>query len=160
MSRLFSLNKFKSPRVIHTGPWHSPDLRGKDNGCNNESLVNESSGFLCISGFSCCAVFCFRKIKYQEKEKDEGKDLIYGMITQRRVYKRNQRVIKSGFKLNYQQIEVNIKKQCAIANREVQELNRESWDRYVSNTEYDVHGAQTMAYKIMSYLNKTEKDTA
>ena len=28
------------------------------------------------------------------------------------------------------------------------------------NIEYDVHGAQTMAYKIMSHLNKTENDTA
>ena len=30
----------------------------------------------------------------------------------------------------------------------------------MSNIKYDIHGAQTMAYEIMSHLNKTEKDTA
>ena len=52
------------------------------------------------------------------------------------------------------------KKKCAITKREVRKLNWESWDRCVCNIEYDVHGAQTMEYKIMSHLNKTENDTA
>ena len=36
----------------------------------------------------------------------------------------------------------------------VKEIESGSWDVYVSNIEYDVDGAQTMAYKIMSHLNK------
>jgi hypothetical protein len=33
-------------------------------------------------------------------------------------------------------------------------LNWESWNRYVSNIEYDTHGAQIMAYKTTSHLIK------
>ena len=46
------------------------------------------------------------------------------------------------------------KKKCVITKIEVRKLNRESWDRYVSNFEYDVHGAQTMAYKIEFIFNQ------
>jgi hypothetical protein len=47
-----------------------------------------------------------------------------------------------------------------VAKKEVKKLHRQSWDRYVSAIEHDVHGAQTRAYKIMKNLNKTGKDTA
>jgi hypothetical protein len=52
------------------------------------------------------------------------------------------------------------KRKCAIEKREVRKLNRESWDNYISNIEYDVHGAQDTAYKVMKHLNSTERDTA
>jgi hypothetical protein len=52
------------------------------------------------------------------------------------------------------------KRKCAIAKREVRKLNRESWDNYISNIEYDVQGAQDAAYKVMKHLNSTERDTA
>lgn len=51
------------------------------------------------------------------------------------------------------------RKRSALAKRETRKLHRQSWDRYISNLEYDVHGAQTSAYKIMRHLNKSEKDT-
>lgn len=44
--------------------------------------------------------------------------------------------------------------------RATRKLNRDIWDRYVNGIECDVHGAQLDAYKIMKYLNKSEKDTA
>lgn len=51
------------------------------------------------------------------------------------------------------------KYRSAIVKREIRKLNRQSWDTYISNIEYDVHGAQTMAYKALKYLNKEERDT-
>jgi hypothetical protein len=51
-------------------------------------------------------------------------------------------------------------KRCAIVKREIKKLHQESWDRCVSNLEYDVHGAHLNVYKIMKYLNKAEKDNA
>jgi hypothetical protein len=52
------------------------------------------------------------------------------------------------------------KRKCAISKREVRKLNRESWDNYISNIKYDVHGAQDTAHKVMKHLNSTERDTA
>jgi hypothetical protein len=49
---------------------------------------------------------------------------------------------------------------CAIAKREVRKLNRESWDNYISNIKYDIHGTQDTAYKVMKHLNTTERNTA
>jgi hypothetical protein len=49
---------------------------------------------------------------------------------------------------------------CAIVKREIRKLNRESCDNYISNIEYDVHGAQDTAYKVMKQLNSTERNTA
>jgi hypothetical protein len=48
------------------------------------------------------------------------------------------------------------KRRCAVAKRECKKLRRESWDRYVSNSESDVHGIQVKTYKIMQHLNKTK----
>jgi hypothetical protein len=40
---------------------------------------------------------------------------------------------------------------CTIAKRECKKLQRESWDRYVSDSESDAHGAQVKAYMIMQH---------
>jgi hypothetical protein len=42
--------------------------------------------------------------------------------------------------------------------RETRRINRNSWDTYISNIEYDVHKRQETAYKILRELNKTERD--
>ncbi|KAJ4431069.1 hypothetical protein ANN_19662 [Periplaneta americana] len=51
------------------------------------------------------------------------------------------------------------KYRCAMVKRETRKLSRQSWDNYISNIEYDIHGAQTMAYKALKHLNKEERDT-
>lgn len=51
------------------------------------------------------------------------------------------------------------KYRSAIAKKEVRKLKRLSWDNYISNIEYDCHGSQDIAYKILKHLNSTEKDT-
>lgn len=38
--------------------------------------------------------------------------------------------------------------------------HQQSWERFVSNIEHDIHGRQTMAYKVLKHLNANEKDTA
>jgi hypothetical protein len=48
----------------------------------------------------------------------------------------------------------------SYCKRGVRKLNRESWDNYVTNMEYDVHGAQDAACKVTIHLNATERDTA
>jgi hypothetical protein len=45
-------------------------------------------------------------------------------------------------------IEQNIKGNALLQKREVRKLNREKWDNYTSNTEYDVYGAQDTAYNV------------
>lgn len=42
----------------------------------------------------------------------------------------------------------------------VTKAHQESWDRFVSNIENDIHGRQEIAYKIMRHLNTEEKDNA
>jgi hypothetical protein len=37
---------------------------------------------------------------------------------------------------------------CTIVERQVQKINRESWDKYISDTKHDVHGAQSIAFKL------------
>ena len=53
---------------------------------------------------------------------------------------------------------VEYKYRCALARREVRKIKRNSWEKYVSDIEHDVHGRQEKAYKILKHLNKTEKD--
>lgn len=50
------------------------------------------------------------------------------------------------------------KMKSAIVKRETRKLNREHWNRYVANLEYDVHGKQDKAFKILKNLNKEMKD--
>lgn len=50
--------------------------------------------------------------------------------------------------------------QARVVKNLVRQAHRESWDKYVSNIEHDIHGRQTSAYKIMKHLNKEEKDAA
>jgi hypothetical protein len=46
-----------------------------------------------------------------------------------------------------------------LNKREIRQINREHWDRYVVDFEYDVHGCQDRAYNIIKGLNKTDKNT-
>lgn len=39
-------------------------------------------------------------------------------------------------------------------------LKEEHWDKLISNIEDDVHGRQEMAYKLMKYMNKEEREMA
>jgi hypothetical protein len=41
----------------------------------------------------------------------------------------------------------------------IREAHHQSWDKYTSNTEDDLHGRQITAYKVIKHLNKSEKDT-
>ena len=40
----------------------------------------------------------------------------------------------------------------------VRQAHRQSWERFISNIEHDVHGRQVMAYKIMKMLNGKERE--
>jgi hypothetical protein len=42
----------------------------------------------------------------------------------------------------------------------VNKAHQESWERFIAMIENDVHGRQTLAYKVMRYLNSEERDTA
>jgi hypothetical protein len=39
-----------------------------------------------------------------------------------------------------------------------QKVNRKTWDKYVSNIEYDIHAGQNTTFKIMEYVGKSERD--
>jgi hypothetical protein len=51
------------------------------------------------------------------------------------------------------------KLRSATEKREIRKINRQHWNRYVADLEYDVHGRQDKAYKIIKELNEREKDT-
>jgi hypothetical protein len=46
----------------------------------------------------------------------------------------------------------------SIVERETRRINGNSWNTYISNIQYDVHGNEETAYKILRELNKTERD--
>lgn len=54
--------------------------------------------------------------------------------------------------------ESNYKKYCAAVKWETRKIHRESLNRYISNTESDIYGAQNIACKIMKKLSRKEKD--
>jgi hypothetical protein len=37
--------------------------------------------------------------------------------------------------------------------------HRESWDRFICRIEADIFGEQSVAYKVLKHLNRTNKDT-
>ena len=37
-------------------------------------------------------------------------------------------------------------------------VHRDSWGKFISDIEHNVHGRQSFAYKVMRHLNRTEKD--
>ena len=41
----------------------------------------------------------------------------------------------------------------------VSKTHNESWDRFISRIESDIFGEQSMAYKVLKHLNRTNKDT-
>ncbi|XP_054708323.1 uncharacterized protein LOC129218133 [Uloborus diversus] len=47
-----------------------------------------------------------------------------------------------------------------LAKRIIRNAHQESWDKFISVVENDVHGRQTLAYKILRKLNKEERDNA
>lgn len=47
-----------------------------------------------------------------------------------------------------------------LQKTEVRKLPLKSWDNNTSNTEYDIHRTQNVAYKAMKHLNSSERDTA
>jgi hypothetical protein len=66
--------------------------------------------------------------------------------------------------LNYPQTKsakdrADCKRKCDTAKKEIRNINRKSWDKYIRNIQYDVHGAQNAAFKIIKHLNKSERDT-
>ena len=42
-----------------------------------------------------------------------------------------------------------------IAKTIVSKTHKESWDRFISRTETDIFGEQSMAYKVLKHLNRT-----
>src|SRR5215510_13644971 len=46
-----------------------------------------------------------------------------------------------------------------IAKTTVSKTHKESWDRFISRIETDIFGEQSMAYKVLKHLNRTNKDT-
>jgi len=46
------------------------------------------------------------------------------------------------------------------AKRISRKAHQESWEKFISQVENDLHGRQTFAYKAIKQMNKTEKDTA
>ena len=46
-----------------------------------------------------------------------------------------------------------------IAKTIVSKTHKESWDRFISRIEFDIFGEQSMAYKVLKHLNRTNKDT-
>jgi len=50
------------------------------------------------------------------------------------------------------------KRLVAIVQRETRKIKRQCWETFVSRIEYDLHGRQINAYKIIRNLNRTEKD--
>jgi len=46
-----------------------------------------------------------------------------------------------------------------IAKTIVSKTHKESWDRFISRIETDIFGEQSMAYKVLKHLNRTNKDT-
>jgi hypothetical protein len=46
-----------------------------------------------------------------------------------------------------------------IAKAIVSKTHKESWDRFISRIETDIFGEQSMAYKVLKHLNRTNKDT-
>jgi hypothetical protein len=38
--------------------------------------------------------------------------------------------------------------------------HQESWEKFISTIEHDVHGRQQIAYKVIQSLNSTQRDTA
>jgi hypothetical protein len=38
--------------------------------------------------------------------------------------------------------------------------HQESWEKFISITEHDVHGRQQIAYKVIKSLNSAQRDTA
>jgi hypothetical protein len=41
----------------------------------------------------------------------------------------------------------------------VNKTHQESWERFIAMIETDIHGRQTLAYKVMRYSNNVERDT-
>src|SRR5215469_5511145 len=46
-----------------------------------------------------------------------------------------------------------------IAKIILSKTHKESWDRFISRIETDIFGEQSMAYKVLKHLNRTNKDT-
>jgi hypothetical protein len=44
-----------------------------------------------------------------------------------------------------------------LAKNVTMKAHQESWERFISNIENDIHGRQTIAYKIRKHMNSTEK---
>ena len=42
----------------------------------------------------------------------------------------------------------------------IRNKKKENWDKFITNIENDLHGRQTVAYKLMKHLKQKEKDTA
>lgn len=42
----------------------------------------------------------------------------------------------------------------------VREAHQQSWNKFISEIENDIHGNQTFSYKVLKHLNKSEKDVA
>ena len=74
------------------------------------------------------------------------------------VYKRqayNQWLQKRTDESKHRYIEIRNK-----TKRIVRKAHQESWDRFISEIEHDVHGRQMFAYKMLKHLTQSEKDMA
>ena len=59
---------------------------------------------------------------------------------------------------DYNRTEYN--KTRALVKRYTRKLNREHWDKYIADMEYNLHGKQDKVYKFIRNLNSQEKDKA
>lgn len=51
------------------------------------------------------------------------------------------------------------KEKRKMAKKVIRCTYNESWDKFISNIEHDIHVQASVAYKIMKNINKSEKDT-
>jgi hypothetical protein len=56
--------------------------------------------------------------------------------------------------------EKKYKEKRNIAKKIVRQTHQQSWEKFISEIEHDIHGRQQLAYKIMRHLNNQEKDIA
>ena len=52
------------------------------------------------------------------------------------------------------------KRNTTLAKREVRRRQRTSWDKFVTNLEYDTYRTQHKVYKILKQISKDVKETA
>jgi hypothetical protein len=80
-------------------------------------------------------------------------------VFRRYCHKRIKKAHKQWLQQNTEESKYRYKEKRNHAKTINREADRQSWDKFVSNIEGDLHGRQIFAYKVIKHLNKSEKDT-